>query len=242
MIDEGGTRTSRTWEESGWPQGEVSTDRVVETGEETLCEDFDPPARKPELECVFLSVVSHEADPGQALVCGTDLVDVEKVDSCALDPDQGPSLLGVVSTLSILRSSWHLPHQVATTLDRQLARTHHSAAFACVSFSVGQRGKGTWVFIQSHFLTRDTSSSRCGRRDDSSRLVEGGCGETPRKTVEVQKPQKLFAWANACRYLPMFAWHGEPRWRIICATERATSYKWKKREGEGETSGSHTCR
>ena len=68
------------WEEMGWPSGEMSTESVVETGKEKLCEGFDPPAKKLGLESVFL------------LVCGTDLVDVEEVESCALGADQGPSL------------------------------------------------------------------------------------------------------------------------------------------------------
>ena len=39
------------------------------------------------LRVFFLSVVSHEADLAQALVCWTDLVDVEMFASCALDPE-----------------------------------------------------------------------------------------------------------------------------------------------------------
>ena len=53
----------------------MCTDNVVETGKENLREGFDPPARK----VFFLPVVSHEADLAQALVCGTDRVDVARL-------------------------------------------------------------------------------------------------------------------------------------------------------------------
>ena len=39
------------------------------------------------LSVFVLSVLSHEVDRWQALVRGTESVDVEKVASCALDPD-----------------------------------------------------------------------------------------------------------------------------------------------------------
>ena len=47
----------------------------------------------------FLSGVSHESDSGQALLCGTHLLDAEKVESCALDADQEPSLSRIVACI-----------------------------------------------------------------------------------------------------------------------------------------------
>ena len=45
------------------------------------------PQGSQDLSVFDLSVLSHEVDPWQALVRGTESVDVEKVASCALDPD-----------------------------------------------------------------------------------------------------------------------------------------------------------
>ena len=61
ILSVDGKETSRIWEESGLSKGELSTEHVVDTGRRRM---------GPERVC--LSVVSHEADPGQALVCGTD--------------------------------------------------------------------------------------------------------------------------------------------------------------------------
>ena len=52
----------------------MTTESVAETGKGKLCEGFDPPRKKARaLGVFFLSVVSHEADRGQALICGTDV-------------------------------------------------------------------------------------------------------------------------------------------------------------------------
>ena len=70
-----GKETSRIREGSGCPKGELSTESVFRDRVREVCVEVSTrPQGRRCLSVVCLSVVSHEAELGIALVCGTDLV------------------------------------------------------------------------------------------------------------------------------------------------------------------------